>query len=339
MGGMGRGFGHLGSPLGGVPGWVLRANGVPANIGLDIANGRYYGTPLAAALAITRASSKTDLLPTSAAGFAYATFGSNVLAITPTLGLLIEEARTNQLLNSAAPVTQTTASLGTGTYTLWVNGSGSALASGGSATITGAAAASNGSPNTFGVTVAGTVVVTVTGSLNAFQLEAGAFGTSLIVTAGVTATRATDSIQATGLLNTLFNGASASLIATASYNGAGGALPRIFDSNSQTALFINGGTGGPLSLNYGGAAVATTANTLSALIPGKMGASWTAGGQSVVLNGGTVATGNAAISAPTLTYLGNRAASDRPLNGYLANLFMWGGASRISDASLKALTT
>jgi hypothetical protein len=63
--------------------------------------------------------------------------------------------------------------LTTGTYTLHVVGSGSAIASNGTGTITGAATATQGSDNTFTVTVAGTVTITVTGTLTFFQLEAG----------------------------------------------------------------------------------------------------------------------------------------------------------------------
>lgn len=188
------GFGRMGAIPSSVPPWVLSG----AAIDLDFANGRYFGGSLASLLSITRASNATDLLPTSASGYVYNTYSSNVLTVSPTFGLLIFETRTNQLLNSNAPATQTTGSLGTGTWTLWCNGTGSVLPSGGTATITGAASASNGSPNTFVVTVAGTVTVTVTGSLNAFQLEQGAFGTSFIITGGATATRAADNITFIG---------------------------------------------------------------------------------------------------------------------------------------------
>lgn len=161
----------------------------------------------------TRASSATDALYTDASGAAYNTFGTNVARISASRGLLIEEARTNQLLNSAAPVTQTTASLGTGIYALSVNGSGSAAVTVGTATITGlTGAASNGTFATFTVSVAGTVTVTVTGSLNWFQLEAGAFPTSLVVTTGTVATRAVDT--ATALTSGWYiPGAGASLLA------------------------------------------------------------------------------------------------------------------------------
>jgi hypothetical protein len=125
-------------------------------------------------------------------------FGSGVPRITD-LGLLIEESRTNFLLNSTAPVTQTTGSLGTGTYTLWVVGSGSAAITAGTGTATGLGTATAASPVTITVTVAGTFTVTNTGSVTFFQLENGAFATSRIVTTGSTATRAADVALVGGL--------------------------------------------------------------------------------------------------------------------------------------------
>jgi hypothetical protein len=112
-------------------------------------------------------------------------------------GTLLEDVATQKLLNSDAPATQTTASLGVGNYTLSVYGTGSALASGGTATISGAASATDGNPDTFSVDVAGTVTVTVTGSLDYFQLESGDFPTSIIITAGSEVTRAATTLSDT----------------------------------------------------------------------------------------------------------------------------------------------
>ena len=81
------------------------------DIDMNFLQGLYYGTALSG-LTVSRASLGTDLLPTSPAGASYNTFANNIARITPGVGLLIEEARTNYLLNSTAPQTQTTASLG-----------------------------------------------------------------------------------------------------------------------------------------------------------------------------------------------------------------------------------
>lgn len=112
------------------------------------------------------------------------------------LGLLIESTRTNFLLNSLAPVTQTTGSLAVGTYVLWIEGSGTATSSAGTAVGSGFGAATAGSINTIVITTAGTVTVTLTGTVTAFQLEGigttGAFSSSLIITTGAAGTRSAD---------------------------------------------------------------------------------------------------------------------------------------------------
>lgn len=208
---VGTGRALLSSAVPTAPAWVLCSTRLPgpcpltqaASVDCNFSTGLYwYSNTLQSScpVSITRASSGTNLLPTSASGFAYTTFGNNVLRTTGGSGLLVEESRTNQLLNSAAPVTQTTGSLGTGTYTLWVNGAGSATMSAGTGTGCGTGAATNGTPITFTITIAGTCTVTVAGALNAFQLEAGGFGTSLVVTTGAAATRAVDNITISPLI-------------------------------------------------------------------------------------------------------------------------------------------
>lgn len=144
-------------------------------------------------ITFTRASSETNGLYTDAAGSTFTSFGNNV-PVFQAAGLQIYEARTNSLLNSAAPVTQTTASLGTGTYVFWCIGTGSVTSSAGTATATGLGAitCSQGTFQTIAVTVAGTLTFTDTGSINRFQLELGAFPTPFIQTTGVTASRAAD---------------------------------------------------------------------------------------------------------------------------------------------------
>lgn len=105
---------------------------------------------------------------------------------------LLEGASTNHFLNSAAPATQTSPSLGTGVYTLWMEGTGSIAVAQTTATITGAGTASSGVNVTFTVTVAGTVTYTVTGSPTLAQAENYAVASSYIPTVGASVTRSAD---------------------------------------------------------------------------------------------------------------------------------------------------
>ena len=119
--------------------------------------------------------------------------------LDPAPALLMEPAADNYLLNSTAPATQPTASLATGDYVLWVEGTGSAAVTAGTATITGGGTATEGTPDLFTVTGAGTVTVTVTGDLDVFQLEGGSVPTSLIITAGAPESRAVDELSYPGI--------------------------------------------------------------------------------------------------------------------------------------------
>jgi hypothetical protein len=114
--------------------------------------------------------SATDGLFTDAAGTSYNTYAANIPIFYPNRGFAVFESRTNFLLNSSVPVTQTTASLTTGTYRFWCIGTGSVTSSLGTATATGVGAltCSQSSAQTISITVAGTLTFTVSGSVNRF---------------------------------------------------------------------------------------------------------------------------------------------------------------------------
>lgn len=317
-----------------VPAWVVSG----ARYDLDFANGRYYGDTLAHLVACTRASSGTDLLPSSASGASYNTFLSNVLRITSGAGLLVEGAATNQLLNSTVPATQTTGSLGTGTYTLWVNGSGSAAVTAGTATITGGGTATNGSPNTFTVTGAGTVTVTVTGSLNAFQLEAGAFGTSLVITAGATASRVADVIQLSGGAATLMQGSAYSVYAKtnlAQNQASSGRIIGTDGGGAEAVLYTPAST--TTVGTYDGSSVRSAtlgSGTTAGVVKSAAGFSGT--GRSIVGNNGTVATDASVMPALVTAFLGSNNGGNNFLDGYIQEVALW--TSRQSDVALKGFT-
>lgn len=327
---MGAGFGRMLNPLGGsgIPSWVLPG----ATVSMDVANNRYYGGTQASLISIARASSKTNLLPSSASGFAYSTFLSNVLAVTPTLGALIEtSAATNLFLNSTAPVTQTINLATTGSYTLWVNGSGSAAIAANTATITGAGTSTNGTPVTVNCTVAGTVDITITGSLNAVQLEKSAFGTSFVVTAGVSATRAADTVTLIGAADTIIQSNVFSLVMAV--GGSPNTNPHLLrDNTANYDLKFNG-----VPSQTGIVAVANAQTLSGGLGSGSIGSAAKfgfaigAGGGSLVGNNGTLITNASAVWAGT-----------SPNNllfgymGYLSKLDLF--PSKIADATLKGYT-
>lgn len=294
--------------------------------------------------------SVTSLLSCSRASTGYAKnssgtwvlFGANTLRITD-LGLLIEDARTNNLLNSDTPATQTTGSLATGSYILWVEGSGSALASGGSATITGASAATNGNPDAFTVTVAGTVTVTVTGALDRFQLELGGFPTSYIPTTGAAATRAVDLVSCSGNLSAVLTALPHSLVFDVdaisathgddTFVGSPASFQSIYDVSSDTQVrYLNSG-----------ATVFTPATTLGSSLKWSGGAkagiaqgSVLNASLSIVGGGGIVQTAlnSQAWTAPVIG--SNPSFSISSANGYFRRLTVWN--STLADATLQDLT-
>lgn len=193
----------------------------------------------------------TDGLYTDAAGSTYNSYATNVPRFING-GLLIEEARTQSLLNTDAPATQTTASLGVGSDTLWVIGTGGATPSAVTATgCTGLARASAGVPVTFACTGAGTILVTVDGTLTRFQLEAGTYPTSYIPRVASAAVRAKDlvSVPTAGWLNAT----QGTLITEASWFGlTPGNTPRVVEiddgtANNLIAHFVAAATGNIVS--------------------------------------------------------------------------------------------
>ena len=143
-----------------------------------------------------QASTVGEYIPTVAAINSAPRFDHNPTT-GESLGLLVEEARTNVLLNSATLSTQsvtvaaaanTLSFYGTGTVTLTgVSTAGPLVGTG----------ANNRVSLTFTPTV-GVLILTVSGSVTNAQLEAGAFPTSYIPTTTATVTRAADVASITG---------------------------------------------------------------------------------------------------------------------------------------------
>jgi hypothetical protein len=251
-------------------------------------------------------------------------------------GLLIEEARTNLVLNSATLVTQSVTVTAVA-HTLSFYGTGTVVLSGAFVgTLVGSGAFPTRSTLTFTPT-AGVLILTVIGSATQAQLEAGSFATSYIPTTAAAATRAADGAFI-GTLTPWYNQAEGTLFATIGYRQVGtvASFNNNTGNNRWTTTFSAAALGAAFR-NTGGAGVISTTTANAAVVGAinKIALAISTGG-SVVLNGGTVAT-NASYAAPPVTQLqiGNQLGAGY-LNGYLRTLTYY--PSRLSDAQLRALT-
>lgn len=302
-------------------------------------------------ITFTRASTATDLLYTATSG-TYNTLATD----TPRLlsaGLLIEGQRTQRLGVTDTPATQTTGSLGTGTYCYWCIGSGSVAVTAGTATITGGGSASQGVFKTFTVTGAGTVTATVTGSLSRFQLENGSFPSSYIPNAGASGTSVTRAID----LPTI-------PIAKFAYSSLGGTLGAKFmcgpgaavslgmgvmvslhkgDFTGNNVIMLDGTNGTPqrIGFTFSSGGVFYLNNTTSGsatLSEGAVSAGiigWNTD-TAIILSSGATLTGNNSTTLPqaaTQLDLGQRSGST-PMFGFLQQVDYWN--TRISNPAITA---
>jgi hypothetical protein len=233
-------------------------------------------------------------------------------------GLLIEEARTNLLLNSATLGTQTVtvaaapntlSFYGTGTVTL------SGVSTAGPLVGTGA---SDHVSLTFTPT-AGSLVCTVTGSVSNAQLELGAFPTSYIPTAGATATRAADIASLPWVYTTPGS------ICVEAYIAGGVTNGRVIgQTTAQLAPLIYQGGTTVLQMWDGNTVLATP----NGVVPGsvnKMASTWGMGAGTISLNGritsGLQPVGYAALNTMAL-FQDNLPAAER-VSGWLSRVRYW----------------
>lgn len=223
------------------------------------------------------------------------------------MGLLIEESRTNLLLNSATLATQT-CTVTAATHTLSFYGTGSVTLSGAATgTLTG-----TGAGNRVSLTfnpAAGALTLTVSGTVTSGQLEQGGFPTSYVPTADAQVTRAAD-VASVNELSPWFNASEGTLY----FKGNS----RVFSRIGQTSVWLQqGGYTGLRLYRQNSTQLWTLWNTLDgqgdsiADVAANLGefthaASYSSSGISTSANGGTptVVQANRTGFAPTSLRIG-----------------------------------
>jgi hypothetical protein len=288
-------------------------------------------------IVFTRPGVATDSVHTDAAGTAVVTTSDGLPRLT-NRGFLTDYAHRNQLLNAATPITRTTGSLSNGVYTLWVNGTGSATTSAGTATASGYGTATNGVPNIITVTNAGTVTVTVTGSLNRYQLEAGTGPTSTFIpTTASAVTRGTEVM--TIPVGTWFRAGAATVVVTAlQWQTIGSAIALASldaAATNFTRLYVTAGNALAMGDVPSGMAMVIGTPTVNARF--RVGMAVKDGLQLGCLNGGAVAADTNATLASSIVNLsiGSTLGSSQFV-GWIQSVLVWPFA--MSRSQLKAAT-
>ena len=256
------------------------------------------------------------------------------------LGLLVEEARTNLLLNSATLSTQsvtvaaaanTLSFYGTGTVTLTgVSTAGPLVGTG----------ANNRVSLTFTPTV-GVLVLTVSGSVTNAQLEAGAFPTSYIPTTSATATRAADVASITGSNFSSWYNQTEGTVYHQGASAAAGSFFSIDDAsvNNRITSFFDNATTPRLFVSASGS---TSCNiTSSAIGAGAIFAqanAYKTNDFAISTNGGTVSTDTTG-NVPTTNrmVIGANVAASGYINGTIRRLTYW--PTRLANTTLQQITT
>jgi hypothetical protein len=164
------------------------------------------------------------------------------------------------------------------------------------------------------------------------QCEVGAFASSYIPTPGASSViRAADAITITGAAQTAIAAATGSIVAQTDKGGAAGFAANIVDSNGTNLLGFNSSNNAIASIT----STLTTGNTANRTTEDKMGLAWNAGGRSLVLNNGTVATDAVAQTPNSTQHLGS-SGSVNFAYAYVERLTIW--TSKLADATLQGFT-
>jgi hypothetical protein len=277
-----------------------------------------------------------DVIGSNLAGFSHDPF------TLESLGLHIEELRSNLLLNSAAPASQNITVAAT-TYTLSFYGSGDIVLTGAhSATVIGTGAFPNRQILTFTPT-AGTLGVAVSGTVEFANLEPGSFATSWIPTTGSTATRNADAALITGTNFSRWYSQSAgtSLVEFREPNRTTVRTPRSFSDGTSTNRWDAFNSGAATINNR--VVIANVQNnpgTGTLLTGGALNRHVLAVGSPNAASAvnGTLSTASTSSLVPTVNRLiiGADSVGATPLTGHIRRLAYFD--RRLPDATLQAIT-
>jgi hypothetical protein len=261
-------------------------------------------------------------------------------------GLLIEETRTNELLNSLIDGTDLVTQSVTVTAaarTLSFYGDGEIVLSGAaSATVTGAGAYPTRTTYTF-TPSAGSLTLTVTGTVQFAQLETGSFATSFIPTAGSAVTRNDDAVTMTGTnFSDWFNPTEGSFAVHVG-NFAVGAIRFAYGISDGTASnelrlgTVSTGASPRLVVIVGGANQATIGVSANAGEAYRAASAYKADSFSSAVNG-ALGTPDTSGSVPSVDQLriGARSNGTSILNGHVEKLLYY--PQRLLDAELQSFS-
>jgi hypothetical protein len=254
-------------------------------------------------------------------------------------GLLIEEQRTNLLLNTSILGTQVV-TVTAAAHTLSFYGTGTIVLSGAFVgTVTGTGAYPTRTTLTF-TPIVGVLTVTVTGSVTSAQLEAGAFATSYIPTVASQVTRAADNASMIGnnfarwynqTQGTLFVQGITSPRTTAVANA------EHVVSITSTLSMLRGASSVSLGWFIGSASFRAFSFT-SATALFKSAGAYLAGDNAATLNGGSLVTDSGSTyGSPSSLFIGANSSGVLYMNGTIARIAYYN--RRLANTELQGITS
>jgi hypothetical protein len=168
------------------------------------------------------------------------------------------------------------------------------------------------------------------------QLELGAFATSAIPTYGAALTRAADVVTLSGAPLQIYGANQGAVVIEAIRNTAAGAATRYLD-DGQKLFYLSTATPPPIGLSNdaGVTALLDTTGVSAVGVNQRAVASWVGTNGSLAANGDSVSKGAIGTRGATGTlYLGNSAALDRCINGWVRGLSFYNVP--LNDNTLRA---